>query len=71
MGAHCSERDLIRKLRDLGFDGPESGSNHKLMKRNGKKVSIPHANGHFDLSARLLFKILKEGGVTKSEWRQT
>ncbi|TAJ15597.1 type II toxin-antitoxin system HicA family toxin [Patescibacteria group bacterium] len=71
MGTHCSERELIKKLKRLGFDGPESGGNHKLMNRDGKKVSLPHANGHHDIAVKLLFKILKEGGVTKEEWRGT
>ncbi|TSD06408.1 MAG: hypothetical protein Greene07147_267 [Parcubacteria group bacterium Greene0714_7] len=72
MGAHCSERHLVDKLRDLGFEGPVPGGHHKKMTRDGKTVAIPntHGSGQLDICAKLLFKILREGGVTKDEWRQ-
>lgn len=73
MGEHCSERHLIHKLHDLGFEGPVSGKRHKKMHRDGKTVAIPntHGSGQLDISAKLLFKILREAGITKEEWRQS
>ena len=73
MGTHCSERHLVSKLRDLGFEGPVPGGKHKKMSRDGKMVVIPntHGSGQLDIAAKLLFKILKEAGVTKEEWRQS
>lgn len=73
MGAHCSERDLVSKLHSLGFEGPVTGKRHKKMTRDGKTVAIPntHGSGKLDISARLLFNILRQAGVTKEEWRES
>lgn len=70
MGEHCSERDLVEKLKRLGFEGPVNGRKHKKMTRDGKAVMIPHGGAHLDIRARLLFNILRQAGVTKEEWRQ-
>ena len=33
-------RDLIRCLRQLGFDGPEPGTRHQIMVKGSTKESI-------------------------------
>lgn len=35
-------RDLIRALRQFGFDGPFSGGNHQYMVKAQLKLSIPN-----------------------------
>jgi predicted RNA binding protein YcfA (HicA-like mRNA interferase family) len=35
-------RDLIRALRQLGFDGPFPGGNHQYMSKEQLKVTIPN-----------------------------
>ena len=57
--------DLIAAFRDLGFTGPHSGTRHAFMERGSLRVRIPNQN--ID-DVALLSKILKQAGITRSEW---
>lgn len=37
----CKRRDLIRKLRALGFEGPFVGTRHHLMVIGDRRLAIP------------------------------
>ena len=37
----CKRRDFIRKLRALGFDPPEAGTRHSVMRMGSHKQVIP------------------------------
>ena len=37
----CKRADFIRKLRQLGFDGPYSGTRHQFMIYSQKRLAIP------------------------------
>jgi hypothetical protein len=37
----CSRREFIRRLRQLGFDGPFSGTRHQFMLYEGRRLAIP------------------------------
>jgi predicted RNA binding protein YcfA (HicA-like mRNA interferase family) len=62
-----SRRKLIASLNRLGFRGPFSGGRHEFMVREDVVVTIlnPHRG---DIGVGLLAVILKQAGVTKSEW---
>jgi len=45
-----SRRELIRKFRSLGFDGPYAGSRHQFMIKDQLKVRIP--NPHSQISEK-------------------
>ncbi len=60
-------RDLIRALRQLGFDGPFPGGNHQYMSKGQLKVSIPNPH-RGDISKGLLARILTEAGISREEW---
>ncbi len=49
-------RDLIRCLRQLGFDGPFPGGNHQYMGKGELKVRIPNPH-EGDISVGLLTKV--------------
>ncbi len=59
--------DLIRALRQLGFDGPFPGGNHQYMSKGQLKVSIPNPH-RGDISKGLLARILTEAGISREEW---
>lgn len=42
----CKRADFIRKLRQLGFDGPFSGTRHQFMIVGQKRLAIP-ANAEY------------------------
>ena len=62
-----SRRELIRRLKRLGFEGPYSGGRHEFMTRGTRRLILPnpHRSG---ISADLLTRIIRQGGVTKEEW---
>ncbi len=39
--APCKRRDFIRKLRELGFNGPFSGTRHQFMIYAQHRLAIP------------------------------
>ena len=62
-----SRRKLIASLNRLGFTGPFSGGRHEFMVREDVVVTIPNPH-RGDIGVGLLAVILKQAGVTKSEW---
>lgn len=59
--------ELIKRLKDLGFDDPEQGGDHAYMARGDTVLKIP--NDHpYPIDVGLLNKILKQGGISRDEW---
>lgn len=62
-----SRSHLIKRLQELGFEGPFSGGKHLFMSRGNIDVRIPNPH-EGDISVDLLARILKQAGVTRREW---
>ena len=62
-------RDLIRALKQLGFDGPFPGGSHQYMIRGQNKVYIPNPH-RGDISKGLLATVLLEAEISRDEWEQ-
>ncbi len=59
-------RELIRKLRTCGFEGP-IGGRHAFMVRGSLRLHIP--NEHREtISLSLLVRILKQAGIDLDAW---
>jgi len=67
MTRSISIRKLVQKFRQLGFCGPYSGGRHFFMERGDIRVRIPNPHGS-DISVSLLHEILRQAGVSKTEW---
>lgn len=67
MPNNISHRELIRRFRKLGFDGPYSGGRHLFMVKASLKVRIPNPHGK-DISIFLVNEILRQAGISKKEW---
>lgn len=63
-----SRRELIRRLRILGFNGPFKGSDHDYMVRGETRVTIPNLHQSKDIGVRLLMQVLKEAEIDRDEW---
>jgi len=66
--APVSQKDLIKRLRELGWDGPIYRSDHPFMTKEGRpalKIPNPHRG---DISVDLLARILRQGGISRNEW---
>lgn len=62
-----SRTKFIKKMHDLGFEGPFSGGRHLFMMRGDTIVHIPNPH-EGDISVDLLMRILKQSGVAREEW---
>lgn len=60
-------RDLIRHLRQLGFDGPYSGGRHQFMVKGDITLSIPNPH-HADIGRAFLARILRQAGIERDAW---
>ena len=62
-----SWRDLVQRLRELGFEGPYSGGRHPQMRRGDVTVIIPNLH-EGEIGAGLMKRILQQPGVSREEW---
>ncbi|MBW1732094.1 MAG: type II toxin-antitoxin system HicA family toxin [Deltaproteobacteria bacterium] len=63
-----SRRELVKKFKDLGFEGPYSGGRHQFMVKGALKVRIPNPHKLQDISDSLLQEILRQAGISKTEF---
>jgi len=65
--APVSHREFIRRLRQLGFEGPYSGGRHPQMRRGNVTLIIPNPH-EGDIGVGLLRRLLKQAGISRHEW---
>jgi predicted RNA binding protein YcfA (HicA-like mRNA interferase family) len=67
MLAVISRKELIRKFKAVGYDGPFSGGKHQFMIKGKQKIRIP--NPHLsDIGVSLLKEILRQAGISSQDW---
>jgi predicted RNA binding protein YcfA (HicA-like mRNA interferase family) len=64
-------RELIRRFRVLGFNGPFSGGRHQFMAKGAQKVRIPNPHQQKDIGISLIDEILRQASITEEEWEST
>lgn len=64
-----SRRELMRKLRQLRFDGPFSGGRHQFMGRGAFKISVPNPHGQ-DIGRNLISRIIKDLKISKEDFEK-
>jgi len=64
-----SHRELLHKLKKLGFEGPYSGGKHLYMIKGTLRLTIPNPHRKV-ISVDLLMRILKQAGIDKEEWQR-
>ncbi|MBE9036150.1 type II toxin-antitoxin system HicA family toxin [aff. Roholtiella sp. LEGE 12411] len=62
-----SWRDLVKRLQELGFEGPYAGGKHPQMRRGDVTVIITNSH-EGDISVGLLSRLLRQAGVSREEW---
>jgi predicted RNA binding protein YcfA (HicA-like mRNA interferase family) len=65
-----SRRELIKRLKRMGFVGPYAGPDHAFMVRGTNRVKIPNPHGQ-EINVNLLSEILREAGISREEWLST
>ena len=62
-----SGRELVRKLKSLGFEGLFPGGKHQWMRRNGLRLIVP--NPHVgSIDPGLIRRILRQARIEIEEW---
>jgi predicted RNA binding protein YcfA (HicA-like mRNA interferase family) len=62
-----SRRELVRKLKRLGFEGPFPGGKHQWMRRGGLRLTIPNPHGGA-IDPRLIRRILRQANIPLEDW---
>jgi predicted RNA binding protein YcfA (HicA-like mRNA interferase family) len=62
-----SRRELVRRLRSLGFEGPYQEGKHPFMVRGSLRVPIPNPH-EGDIGTDLLNRVLRLAGISRDEW---
>lgn len=62
-----SRRELLRKLKALGFEGPFPGGKHQWMRRASYRLTIPNPHSG-DIDPGLIRRMLHQAGITLEEW---
>lgn len=62
-----SRKELIRRLREFGFEGPSVGGKHGKMRRGDLSVPIPNAH-RGDIDWSLTKRILEQAAIDPTDW---
>ena len=62
-----TRRDLIKRLRALGWSGPFPGAKHPHMVKGEIQLTIPNPHRGV-IGVNLLKIILNEAGISREEW---
>ncbi|RJP93730.1 MAG: type II toxin-antitoxin system HicA family toxin [Desulfobacteraceae bacterium] len=62
-------KDLLKCLRQFGFDGPYSGGKHQFMAKGDITIRIPNPH-QADIGKELLARILRQAGISRDEWEK-
>lgn len=64
-------REVIQKLRKLGYQGPFPGGRHVHMvhMKTGQVIPVPMHQGK-DIAVGLIREIIRQTGITPDEWLQ-
>ena len=63
-----SRKELISKLKALGFEGPFRATRHQYMIKEKHKIFIPNPHGGKDIGIPLLKKIIHQLGIEQDEF---
>lgn len=63
-----SHRELIRRFRKLGFDGPYGGGRHLFMVKGTYKIRIPNPHQSKEIHVSLVREILRQAGIDPKVW---
>ena len=60
-------RELVRRLRALGFEGPYQGGRHPYMVKGDLVLTVPNPHRE-DIGIDLLSRLLAQAGISRQEW---
>ncbi len=61
--------DLIKALKQAGFEGPYVGGKHEFLVRGELRLVLPNPH-QGEISKDLLARILRQAQITHEEWEK-
>ncbi len=61
--------DLIKTLKQSGFDGPYTGGKHEFLVKGQLRLTLPNPH-QGEISKELLARILRQANITREEWEK-
>ena len=65
-----TRREFLKKLKNLGLEGPIQGGDHQFMCGDGFKVKILNPHSKKDIPSFIIQLTIKQLGVSRDEWIQ-
>jgi len=69
----CKRQDFIRRLRQIGFDGPFSGTRHQFMVYENHRLAMP-SNAEYSVpQLRMMLREVEEitgHSISVDEWNR-
>ncbi|KFD40473.1 hypothetical protein HX99_00660 [Peptococcaceae bacterium SCADC1_2_3] len=62
--------ELVRHLKELGFDGPYQSGKHPYMIKVNLVLAIPNPHRK-EIDVDLLLRILKRAGISREQWLES
>ncbi|HEX9331425.1 MAG TPA: type II toxin-antitoxin system HicA family toxin [Anaerolineales bacterium] len=62
-------KDLIKALKEAGFEGPYAGGRHEFLVKGELRLILPNPH-QSDISKDLLARILRQANLTREEWEK-
>jgi predicted RNA binding protein YcfA (HicA-like mRNA interferase family) len=59
--------ELVRRLRNLGFEVPYQSGKHPYMVKDDRTVTIPNRHAE-EIGVDLLARILRQAGIDRETW---
>ncbi len=59
-------KDLIRALKQAGFEGPFAGGKHEFLVKGNLRLTLPNPHSG-EIGKDLLSKILKQASISREE----
>jgi hypothetical protein len=69
--APCKRREFIKRLRELGFDGPFAGTRHHFMIYGENRLAIPSNKEYSIPQLRMMLReveLILGRRITADEW---
>ncbi len=70
----CKRRVFIRRLRQLGFDGPFTGTRYQFMIYKKQRLAIPSNSEYSVPKLRMMIREIEdilECKISLAEWKQS
>jgi predicted RNA binding protein YcfA (HicA-like mRNA interferase family) len=61
--------DLAKALKKAGFDGPYAGGKHEFLVKGELRLILPNPH-QGEIGRDLLARILRQAGLSRSEWEK-